>query len=106
MPINPHLDTILVPGGGVEPPQCQTPRDFKSLASTISATQAHPIFNYLMFIVFFDERCQDYIGKKVVDNVHVYLHLINSQLYIPIKACMLFKYYDNHPDLIIGDSHG
>ena len=31
----------LVPGAGIEPARCITPRDFKSLASTSSATQAH-----------------------------------------------------------------
>ena len=30
----------LVPGAGIEPAQPQGPRDFKSLASTNSATQA------------------------------------------------------------------
>ena len=32
--------SLLVPGAGVEPAQPQGPRDFKSLASTSSATQA------------------------------------------------------------------
>ena len=31
---------LLVPGAGIEPAQPQGPRDFKSLASTNSATQA------------------------------------------------------------------
>ena len=31
---------VLVPGAGIEPAQPQGPRDFKSLASTNSATQA------------------------------------------------------------------
>ena len=31
---------LLVPGAGIEPAQPQGPRDFKSLASTSSATQA------------------------------------------------------------------
>ena len=30
----------MVPGAGIEPARCITPRDFKSLASTNSATQA------------------------------------------------------------------
>ena len=32
---------LLVPGAGIEPAQLQEPRDFKSLASTNSATQAY-----------------------------------------------------------------
>ena len=32
---------LLVPGAGIEPAQPQGPRDFKSLASTNSATQAY-----------------------------------------------------------------
>ena len=31
---------VMVPGAGIEPAQPQGPRDFKSLASTNSATQA------------------------------------------------------------------
>ena len=31
---------LVVPGAGIEPAQPQGPRDFKSLASTSSATQA------------------------------------------------------------------
>jgi hypothetical protein len=31
---------LLVPGAGIEPARRQAPRDFKSLASTYSATQA------------------------------------------------------------------
>jgi hypothetical protein len=34
----------LVPGAGIEPARCITPRDFKSLASTNSATQASQCF--------------------------------------------------------------
>ena len=34
-----HLE-LLVPGAGLEPARGHTPRDFKSLASTRSATQA------------------------------------------------------------------
>ena len=34
-----YLD-YLVPGAGIEPARCITPRDFKSLASTYSATRA------------------------------------------------------------------
>ena len=34
----------MVPGAGVEPARCEAPRDFKSLASTISAIQALIIF--------------------------------------------------------------
>ena len=33
----------MVPGAGIEPAQPQGPRDFKSLASTSSATQARKI---------------------------------------------------------------
>ena len=33
----------LVPGGGVEPPRDMVPRDFKSLMSTSSITQAQAI---------------------------------------------------------------
>ena len=36
---------IIMPGTGIEPVQCGAPRDFKSLASTYSATQAHLIYN-------------------------------------------------------------
>ena len=32
----------LVPGAGVEPARSIAPRDFKSLMSTSSITQAHP----------------------------------------------------------------
>jgi hypothetical protein len=32
-----------MPGTGIEPVQCEAPRDFKSLASTNSATQARLI---------------------------------------------------------------
>jgi hypothetical protein len=32
----------LMPGAGIEPAWCKTPRDFKSLASTNSATRAVP----------------------------------------------------------------
>ena len=35
-----HSKATLVPGAGIEPAQPQGPRDFKSLASTSSATQA------------------------------------------------------------------
>jgi hypothetical protein len=35
------FEFLLVPGVGIEPTQPQGPRDFKSLASTSSATQAH-----------------------------------------------------------------
>jgi hypothetical protein len=31
---------VLVPGAGIEPARLYEPRDFKSLASTISATRA------------------------------------------------------------------
>ena len=34
------IKSDLVPGAGIEPAQPQGPRDFKSLASTSSATQA------------------------------------------------------------------
>ena len=34
------IDFIMVPGAGIEPARHLVPRDFKSLASTISATQA------------------------------------------------------------------
>ena len=36
---------LLVPGAGIEPAQPQGPRDFKSLASTNSATQAYEFTN-------------------------------------------------------------
>ena len=35
----------MVPGAGIEPAQPQGPRDFKSLASTNSATQAKGLTN-------------------------------------------------------------
>lgn len=35
---------LLVPGAGLEPARGYTPRDFKSLASTRSATQALGLF--------------------------------------------------------------
>ena len=38
--VSTNLFIILVPGAGIEPAQPQGPRDFKSLASTNSATQA------------------------------------------------------------------
>ena len=38
------LISVLVPGAGIEPAQPQGPRDFKSLASTNSATQARNDF--------------------------------------------------------------
>ena len=34
------IDFIMVPGAGIEPARHFVPRDFKSLASTISATRA------------------------------------------------------------------
>ncbi len=43
----------LVPGAGIEPARGQASRDFKSLASTYSATQA-----YLPFIIV-QGACQD-----------------------------------------------
>ena len=45
-----NLSILLVPGAGIEPAQPQGPRDFKSLASTNSATQAlyKVFFNHLM----------------------------------------------------------
>jgi hypothetical protein len=43
---NTHNHLIsLVPGAGIEPAQLQEPRDFKSLASTNSATQAYEFTN-------------------------------------------------------------
>ncbi len=44
----------MVPGTGIEPVQSEAPRDFKSLASTYSATQAHPFYNRKTF------RCQPF----------------------------------------------
>ena len=38
---------VMVPGAGIEPAQPLGPRDFKSLASTNSATQAFDI-NYIL----------------------------------------------------------
>ena len=35
----------MVPGAGIEPARHSVPRDFKSLASTSSATQAHGFFD-------------------------------------------------------------
>ena len=37
------IDFIMVPGAGIEPARYLVPRDFKSLASTISATRAFGI---------------------------------------------------------------
>ncbi len=37
---------VMVPGAGIEPAQPQGPRDFKSLASTNSATQAWAVIIY------------------------------------------------------------
>ena len=36
---------LLVPGAGIEPAQPLGPRDFKSLASTYSATRAFALFS-------------------------------------------------------------
>ena len=38
---------LLVPGAGIEPAQPLGPRDFKSLASTYSATRAFTILSLL-----------------------------------------------------------
>ncbi len=38
----------MVPGTGIEPVRSLTPRDFKSLASTNSATQAVMIFRIVL----------------------------------------------------------
>ena len=40
-------DPFLVPGAGIEPARCITPRDFKSLASTNSATQAKRMIRWV-----------------------------------------------------------
>ena len=37
---NRAFELMMVPGAGIEPARCITPRDFKSLASTCSATRA------------------------------------------------------------------
>ncbi len=44
----------LVPGVGVEPTQARGPRDFKSLASTVSATpaQGESLRGYFFFFAF------------------------------------------------------
>jgi hypothetical protein len=41
---------IMVPGAGIEPAQPQGPRDFKSLASTSSATQASLIMGEIYML--------------------------------------------------------
>ena len=38
---------LLVPGAGIEPAQPLGPRDFKSLASTYSATRAFLLFLWI-----------------------------------------------------------
>ncbi len=43
---------LLVPGTRIELVQSYAPRDFKSLASTYSATQAKTIFSYTMTVFF------------------------------------------------------
>jgi hypothetical protein len=44
MIMNYNLLILLMPGTGIEPVQPRGPRDFKSLASTYSATQALILF--------------------------------------------------------------
>ncbi len=41
----------MVPGVGVEPTRCIAPKDFKSFASTSSATRAFPYFQLLMYFL-------------------------------------------------------
>ncbi len=45
------LILLMVPGAGIEPAQPQGPRDFKSLASTSSATQASLIGKIVAYIM-------------------------------------------------------
>jgi hypothetical protein len=47
---------FMVPGAGIEPAQPQGPRDFKSLASTSSATQA--IFMMRKIYILSAKQCQ------------------------------------------------
>ena len=46
----------LVPGAGIEPAQPQGPRDFKSLASTSSATRAGIVVREIYMLS--EKRCQ------------------------------------------------
>ncbi len=50
----PELSDRLVPGAGIEPARRYAPRDFKSLASTYSATQATAYGAFSVFTV----QCQ------------------------------------------------
>ena len=54
-----HVTTYfyLVPGAGIEPAQPQGPRDFKSLASTSSATQASFMMREIYMLS--GNRCQE-----------------------------------------------
>ena len=40
---------LLVPGAGIEPARHLVPRDFKSLASTISATRARRFYGLIPY---------------------------------------------------------
>ena len=59
----------LVPGAGIEPAQPQGPRDFKSLASTSSATQAQcsPLEETVRFILFLVWRVKDLMSINLHD---------------------------------------
>jgi hypothetical protein len=65
--------SFLVPGVGIEPTQLQEPRDFKSLASTSSATQA-PLFSLkrLAVYIIFNPVCQGFDrpdGGRTEENI-------------------------------------
>ena len=54
---------LLVPGAGIEPAQPLRPRDFKSLASTYSATRAYVVLPEFALSELIAESRPDFKGK-------------------------------------------
>ena len=85
----------LVPGVGIEPTQRQAPRDFKSLASTSSATQAHVNYTkscavYSMFALV----CQGFDQLPVFPETNDFLFL-EATLCFMISKTMFSKGFSN-----------